>query len=65
MLSRVPDHSALGLLVTNPQGSLTVEENLDQVHSRVKKWKTRSNNELGSYEVEEILGHRQDNQASI
>jgi hypothetical protein len=66
MLSSVPNHPALGLLVPNLQGSLTAEEDLTQArHSRAEKRKTQSSDEPDSYEVEEILGHRQDNQASI
>jgi hypothetical protein len=95
MLSRVPNHPALGLLVPNQQDSPTAEEDSTQVihgreedstqaihggeedstqvhgreedstQARVEKRKTRSSDEGDSYEVEEILGHRCDNQASI
>ena len=67
MLSRVPNHAALELLVPDQQGSLmAVEENSTQAtHSRVEKRKKRSSDEPDSYEVEEILGHHCDNQASI
>jgi hypothetical protein len=66
MLSMVPNHPALGLLVPNQQGFLTAEEDSTQAsHSRVEKRKTRSSDEPDSYEVEEILGHRCDNQANI
>jgi hypothetical protein len=69
MLSSVPNHPVLGLLVPNLQSSLTAEEGGStqaiRLHSRPEKRKTRSSDEPDSYEVEKILGHRQDNQASI
>jgi hypothetical protein len=66
MISRVPDHPALGLLVPNIEGSLTAEEDSTQAtHSRAKKRKTRSSDEPDSYKVEKILKHKQDSKASI
>jgi hypothetical protein len=73
LLSRDPNHPALGLLVPNIHGSLTAEEDTTQagedttqaVPTRVEKRKTRSSEDQESYEVEEILGHRQDKQVSI
>jgi len=67
MMSRAPNHPALGLLVPNIEGSLTAEEDhsTQATHSRAKKRKTPSSDEPDSYEVEKILGHRKDNKASI
>jgi hypothetical protein len=68
LLSRDPNHPALGLLVPNLHGSLTAEEDTtvtQAVPTRVEKRKTRSSEDQESYEVEEILGHQQDRQASI
>ena len=74
ILSSIPNHPALGLLVPNQQGSLAAEEDSTQgMHSRVEKRKTQSSDEPESqsgdepesYEVEEILSHCRDTQVSI
>ena len=83
ILSSIPNHPALGLLVPNQQGSLAAEEDSTQAMSsrRAEKRKMRSSDEPvsqsgdeqesqsddepESYEVEEILSHCRDNQASI
>lgn len=89
MISRVPDHPALGLL-SNPQGAQeedstpantnntfnsdassssaphqATQSTSGQSESRAKgkKRKTPSSDQPESYEVEEILDHRQDSQA--
>jgi hypothetical protein len=62
MLSRVPNHPAVELLLRSQQASVTTGE--DSAHagrSRVEK-RTGRGEEDDSHEVEEILGHRHDNQ---
>ena len=62
MLSRVPNLPALGLL-GDLQGTLTTEKDPPEAtHSqRAEKQKTPCSDEPDSCEVEEILGHHQDN----
>jgi len=46
ILSSIPNHPALGLLVPNQQGSLAAEEDSTQaMRSRAEKRKTRSSDE--------------------
>ena len=67
MLSSVPNHPALELLVPSQQHPVTTgEDSTCAGHSRVEKWKAwRDDEEDNSYEVEEILGHDHDKQANI
>jgi hypothetical protein len=67
MLSRVPNHPSLELLVPSHQPSVTTgEDSTSAGCSRVEKRKAqRDDEEDNSYEVEEILGHCRDKQANI
>ena len=63
MLSRVPNHPAVELLLRSQQASVTTgEDSAYAGRSRVEKRKTRRGEEDDSHEVEKILGHRHDNQ---
>ena len=66
MLSRIPNHPTLELLLLSQQASVTTgEDSTHGGHSRVEKQKTGRGDEDDSHEVEEILGHYHNNQANI